>query len=143
MPYEDEIPPYGNPMDVPEELNVLTHGVTGAAIEVHRHLGPGLPEESYERAMEVELTSRGIPFERQKLVEIVYKGVIVGRCRIDLLVGGKLVVEIKTVDSIIAKHRLQTRSYMRIIHQPLGPLINFDVVLLKDGISRVIDSERV
>ncbi|HEX4794853.1 MAG TPA: GxxExxY protein [Humisphaera sp.] len=141
MPYEDEIPPHGNLMDVSEELNLLSHAVIGAAIEVHRHLGPGLPEEVYERAMDVELSLRGIPFERQKPIEIVYKNVVVGRGKIDLLVGGRLVVEIKTVDALIAKHRLQARSYMRVIHEALGLLINFDVVLLKDGIRRVIDSD--
>ena len=141
MPYEDEPHPNSDLMPVSEELNQLSRVVIGAAIEVHRHLGPGLPEEVYERAMDVELSIRGIPFERQKPVEVVYKGVVVGRGKIDLLVGGKLIVEIKTVDSLIPRHRLQARSYMRIIHEPLGLLINFDVVLLKDGIKRVVDSD--
>ena len=143
MASDDEVHPNSYLMPVSEELNQLSRIVIGAAIEVHRHLGPGLPEEVYERAMDVELTLRGIQFERQKPVEIVYKGVVVGQGKIDLLVGGKLIVEIKTVDSIHPKHRLQTRTYMRIVHEPLGLLINFDVALLKDGIKRVVDSEPI
>jgi GxxExxY protein len=142
MPYEEEIPPWGNLIEPPEELDRLAHAVIGAAIEVHRQLGPGLPEHAYQGAMEVELTVRGIPFERQKVIEIIYKGVVVAKGKIDLLVGGKLVVEIKSVDLIIPLFRLQTLSYMRIIRQPLGLLINFNVAVLREGIKRIIDSDQ-
>jgi GxxExxY protein len=105
-------------------------------------LGPGLPEEAYQGGMEVELTARQIPFERQKIVEIVYKGVVVAKGKIDLLVCGVLVVEIKSVECITPLFRLQTRTYMRVIRQPLGLLINFNVAVLKEGIKRIIDSGR-
>jgi len=142
MPYEEEIPPWGDLIESPEELDRLAHSVIGAAIEVHRQLGPGLPEQAYQGGMEVELRIRGIPFERQKVIEIVYKGVVVAKGFIDLLVGGKLVVEAKSVELVIPLHRLQTLTYMRIIRQPLGLLINFNVAVLKEGIKRIIDSDR-
>ena len=140
MPYDEEIPPGGKLIEPPEELDLLARQVIGAAIEVHRQLGPGLPEDSYEGAMDVEMAARGIPFERQKRVEIVYKGVVVGKGRIDFLVGGKLVVELKAVEALLPLHRLQTLSYMRIVGQPLGLLINFNVPVLKQGIRRIIAS---
>src|SRR5438874_7183334 len=126
MPYEDEIPPYGDLAEPPPELDRLAREVIGAAIEVHRHLGPGLPEEAYEVAVDVELSRRRIPFERQKLVDVLYKGIVVAKGRIDLLVGGRLVVELKSCDSISPIFRLQARSYMRILHEVLGLLINFN-----------------
>jgi len=138
MPYEEEIPPYGDLVEPPEELDRLARAVIGAAIEVHREFGPGLSEDAYEGAMAVELAARGIPFERQKRVDIVYKGVVVAVGRIDLLVRGKLVVEIKSCETLIALHRMQTLSYMRLINEPLGLLINFNVPVLKQGVRRVI-----
>lgn len=141
MPYDEEIPPGAYFVEPPEELDRLAHEVIGAAIEVHRQLGPGLPEEVYVGAMDVEMTARGIPFERQKRLEIFYKGVLVGVGKIDLLIGGKLVVEVKSVEALVPIHRLQTLTYMRIIGQPLGLLINFNVQLLKQGIRRVIATE--
>ena len=140
MPYDDEIPPHGDLAEPPEELDRLARAVIGAAIEVHREFGPGLSEDAYEGAMAVELAARGIPFERQKRVEIIYKGIVVATGRIDLLVGGKLVVEIKSCEALIALHRMQTLSYMRLINQSLGLLINFNVPVLKQGIRRVIAS---
>ena len=137
MPYDEEIPPYGDLPEPPAELDQLARDVIGAAIEVHRRFGPGLPEEAYEGAMAVELAARGISYERQKRVEIVYKGVVVATGRIDLLVAGKLVVEIKSCEALVPLHRMQTLSYMRLVNQPLG-LINFNVPVLKQGIQRVI-----
>ena len=140
MPFEDEIAPYDNRCEPPAELDQLAHLVIGAAIEVHRELGPGLPEEAYEGALAVEFKARGISFERQKLVEIFYKGVKVGRGRVDLFVEDKLIVEIKSVDALASMHRLQVVSYMRILSQQLALLINFNVPQLKDGIRRIISS---
>jgi GxxExxY protein len=140
MPYDGEIPPYGDLPEPPEELDRLARAVIGAAIEVHRQLGAGMPEEGYEGAMCIELTERGIAFERQKAVDIVYKGVCVAKGRIDLLVEGKLIVEIKSCEALAPVHRLQVLSYMRMIRQPLGLLINFNVPVLKEGIRRIISS---
>jgi GxxExxY protein len=99
-----------------------------------------MPEDAYQKAMEVEFKLRKIPFEPQKVVDIVYKGVLVGRGNVDLFVGGRLVVEIKAVESFAPVHRLQTRSYTRMVNEMLGLRINFDVVLLKQGIKRVVVS---
>ena len=140
MPFEDEITPYEDLQEPLPELDALVRAVIGAAIEVHRHLGPGLPEEPYQVAMELELSARGIPYERQKPVNISYKGIIVGRGKIDLLVAGRLVVELKSVESLAPVHRLQTRTYMRIVHEVLDLLINFNVPMLKDGVRRVIET---
>jgi GxxExxY protein len=140
MPYDDEIPLGGELREISEELNELSRRVIGAAIEVHRRLGAGAPEEAYEGAMCVELAEREIPFERQKLVEIYYKGVKVARGRIDLLIDSKLVVECKACEAFAPIHRLQTLVYIRTIKQPLGLLINFWVPILKEGIRRIIDS---
>src|SRR6185437_3850094 len=134
MPFDDEISMYEDLLEPPKELDDLARAVIGAAIEVHRVLGPGMPEESYQKAMEIELKFRAIPFERQKRVEIFFKGVVVGMCKIDLLVGGRLVVELKAVDAFAPVHRLQTRSYMRLMNEILGLLINFNVPLLKDDV---------
>jgi GxxExxY protein len=142
MPYDEEIPPHGNYADVSEELNLISREVIGAAIEVHRELGPGMPEEAYMNGMAIELSLRNIPFEREKRVDIMYKGTIVAKGRIDLLVEGKLVVEAKCVEAIGPVHRLQTLKYMRILKQPLGLLINFNVPLLKLGIKRIIDTQQ-
>ena len=138
MPYDDEIPP--GQVEPTPELDRLAHITIGAAIEVHRQLGPGLPEEAYQRAMEVELMLRDIPFERQKIVNVRYKGHWVCRAKIDLLIAGMLVVELKAVDSFTPVFALQVRTYTRLIGQPLGLLINFSVPLLKDGVRRVIHS---
>ncbi|HZL38499.1 MAG TPA: GxxExxY protein [Tepidisphaeraceae bacterium] len=140
MPYEDEIPPYGDLSEPPPELDALARAVIGAAIEVHRHLGPGLSEEPYQRAMGIELELRSIPFEAQKELEIIYKGVRVGKGKIDLLIAGRLVVEIKAVETLSPVHRIQTRFYMLRVGEILGLLINFNVPLLKDGIRRIIES---
>ena len=141
MPYEDEPTPYENLAEPDEELDRLARETIGAAIEVHRHLSIGLPEAAYQNAMEIELAERGIPFERQKRVEVYYKGRLVAHGCIDLLVGKRLVVENKSCAALIATHRLQTLTYMRLVHEPLGLLINFNVPLLKDGIKRIIASK--
>ena len=138
MPYEDEDPQYGRLPEPPAELDALARAVIGAAIEVHKRLGAGLPEAAYVGALAIELTERGIPFERQVVADIVYKGVVVAKGRIDMLVAGKLIVENKCCEVIGPVHRLQVQSYVRIIKQPLGLLINYNVAALKEGIKRII-----
>jgi GxxExxY protein len=140
MPYEDEIPPDGHLGEPPRELDALARLVIGAAIEVHKQIGPGMPEVAYQNGLAIELGLRQIAHEREKPVNIVYKGVVVAKGRIDLLVGGMLIVEVKAVASILPIHRLQTLGYMRIIRQPLALLINFEVPVLTQGIRRIIDS---
>ena len=138
MPFDDELTPYDDRREPPAELDELARRVIGAAIEVHRELGPGLPEEAYVGAMAIELTARGISFERQRVVEIFYKDVLVARGRIDLPVAGILILEIKSIETLAPIHRLQVLTYMRILKQPLALLINFNVPVLKEGIRRVV-----
>jgi GxxExxY protein len=122
---------------MPENLNHLTESVIGAAIEIHRALGPGLLESVYERAMGIELSERGIPFETQVHVPIAYKGQSAGDLRLDLLVDRRLVVELKAIDALAALHQAQVLSYLRATNLTLGLLINFNVTQLVRGIKRI------
>jgi GxxExxY protein len=121
-----------------ERLNRLTGKVIGAAIEVHRHLGPGFRESAYEQALCIELTERAVPFERQVAVPLEYKGRPVGECVLDLLVAKRLVVELKSVESLGPIHVAQVASYLRATRQHVGLLLNFNVPALRQGIRRVI-----
>ncbi|HEU5239473.1 MAG TPA: GxxExxY protein [Pyrinomonadaceae bacterium] len=121
------------------ELNEITRAVIGAAIEVHRHLGPGLLESSYRECLCRELLLRGIPFEREKPLPLEYKGIHLG-CgyRVDLLVAGSVVVEIKSIEALAPIHDAQLITYLRIGGWRLGLLVNFNVAVLKTGIRRRI-----
>ena len=127
--------------ELSEELNALSHDVIGAAIEVHRILGPGFLESVYEEALCVELNLRKIPFVRQQKLFIDYKGNSVGEGRVDLLVGNALLMELKAVEALHPIHHAQVISYLKTLRCPLGLLINFNVVKLKDGIRRIVLSE--
>jgi GxxExxY protein len=122
------------------ELDRLAHQVIGAAIEVHRQLGPGFLEGVYEKALCIEFELRGIPFGSQSGVEINYKGRAIGKGKLDLLVGGRLIVELKAVEKLGPIHSAQMISYLRMTKRVLGLLINFNVPVLKEGIKRVIVS---
>lgn len=135
MPYEGEEPP---PVEPDAELDALAHSVIGAAIEVHRRYGPGLDEALYEAAMEVELRLRGVPFQSQVWIEVEYKGVAIGKRRIDLIAGQRLVVEFKAVEELTPLHKAQVKTYLKLTQMRLGLLINFNVILLKEGIKRII-----
>ncbi len=117
----------------------LTAQVIGAAIEVHRVLGPGLLESVYERCLSRELVARGIEHLRQVALPVVYKGEkLDADLRIDIYIPGLLVVEIKSVDALAPIHDAQLLTYLKLSNTPLGLLLNFNVVLLKDGIKRMI-----
>lgn len=120
--------------------DALAHAVIGAALEVHRHLGPGFLEEVYEEALCLELRLRQIPFERQKLVRVDYKGDYKGEGRLDLLVADRLVVELKAVKDFAPIHKAKVISYLKASGCHLALLINFHVPLLRDGIQRVVRS---
>ena len=135
MPYEGEDPPHVEPDG---ELDALAHAVIGAAIEVHKQYGPGLEEALYEAAMEVEMRRRGIPFQSQVWIDVEYKGEQIGKRCIDLIVGGRLIVELKAIEAITPLHTAQLKTYLKIMRLTLGLLVNFNVILLKDGIKRVI-----
>ncbi len=121
----------------PGPLADLTEAIIGAAIEVHRTLGPGLLESAYEAALCRELTLRGIRFQRQLSLPLIYKNepIDVGY-RIDLIVEDELIVELKTVDKIIDIRDAQLLTYLRLTNKRVGLIINFKVALLKNGIHR-------
>lgn len=121
-----------------QQENELTEKIIGCAIEVHRNLGPGLLESIYEKALCHELNERGIKFECQKILPVVYKSVSLGEFRIDLVVENKIVVELKAVERNDPVFKAQLLSYLKLTGHKLGLLINFNVPLLKDGISRII-----
>ena len=122
------------------ELNDLSKSIIGAAIEVHRHLGPGLLESIYEEAFCFELSQRSINFERQVKVPILYKNTrLASDLRLDLVVEGRIIVELKSKDAITPLDRAQLLSYLRLRDLQLGLLINFNVTILKNGISRVVN----
>jgi len=124
-----------------EDVDELARRVIGAAIEVHRHLGPGFLEGVYEEALCLELSLREIPFDRQRPIGVDYKGHLVGQGRLDLLVGDRLLIELKAVDRLAPIHNAQVMSYLKATKLHLGLLINFNVPLLKDGIRRIIRSK--
>ena len=121
-----------------EQVDKLAYAVIGAAIEVHRLLGPGFLEVVYEQALVVELQLSGIPFKRQVVVAVNYKGQAVGEGRLDLLIGDALIIELKAVNELTPIHSAQVISYLKMTGNQLGLLINFNVPILKDGIKRII-----
>jgi GxxExxY protein len=123
-----------------EELDRLAHEVIGAAIEVHRILGPGFLESVYEEALIVELGLRTNSVQRQMPIPLVYKEVAIGQGRLDLLVQGKLIVEIKTVETLTPIHKAQAISYLKATGLQLALFINFNAAVLKDGIKRIVRS---
>lgn len=118
-------------------LNELTDAIIGAAMEVHRTLGPGLLESTYEMCLCRELAIRGIPFERQVPIAVEYKGVKLD-CgyRADIVINGSILVEIKAIDSLLPIHDAQLLSYLKLGGWKIGLLINFNVELLKHGLRR-------
>jgi GxxExxY protein len=119
--------------------NDLTHEIIGAAIEVHRSLGPGLLESAYEECLAREFTIRGISFERQKPLPVVYKEVKVeAGYRVDFLVSGRIVVELKAIEALAPIHDAIVLTYLRMSGCRIGLLINFNCVVLKDGIKRLV-----
>ena len=122
-----------------EELNKLTEGVIGAAIEVHRHLGPGLLESAYQAALAYELSQRGYKVEQQKPLPMLYKEIkLDAGYRLDFLINDKVVLEIKSSDKLSPIEDAQILSYLRLPGCKIGLLINFNVKLLKNGIRRFI-----
>ncbi len=121
-----------------DEVNLLSNRVIGIAIDVHRALGPGYIESVYENALCKEFDLQGIPFVNQHPIEVIYKGSMVGEGRLDFLIGGKLILEIKAVGSLAPVHFTQLRSYLKATGLDLGLLINFNETRLCDGIRRVV-----
>ena len=125
-------------MEPAMEMNELTQKVIGAALEVHRALGPGYQESIYEEALALELTRTGIEFERQRAFSVKYKEHIVGEGKVDLLIEGRLVVELKAVEKMQPVHKAQVISYLKATSCQLGLLINFNESLLRSGVQRIV-----
>ena len=118
-------------------VNILTRQIIGAAIEVHRHLGPGLLESAYRKCLMRELSLRGIPFKSEWPLPLEYKGIqLESGYRLDLLVGDAVVVETKSVETLCKIHEAQLITYLRLGGWTVGLLINFNVDVLKKGIRR-------
>ncbi|HMM80169.1 MAG TPA: GxxExxY protein [Pyrinomonadaceae bacterium] len=124
----------------PDEIDRLTETVIGAAIEVHREIGPGLLESAYEECLAFELSLRGLRFERQKPLPVRYKGVNLD-CgyKLDLLVENELILEIKAVSSLLPIHEAQVLSYLRMMDLRVGLLLNFHATVLKNGLKRIVN----
>ena len=122
------------------EINRITSAVIGAAIEVHRHLGPGLLESAYDECLGSELTLRESPFERQYPLPVEYKGIRLD-CgyRLDYLVANQVVLELKSVEMIMPVHEAQLLTYLQLGGWYAGLLINFNVEILKNGITRKVN----
>ena len=124
---------------IPEAVDRIAAQVIDAAFAVHRTLGPGLLESVYETCLKYELTKRGIPFQAQVFLPVVYDGqTLDAGLRLDLLVAECVIVEIKAVEKLIPVHTAQLLTYLKLTHLRLGLLINFGASLLKDGIKRVV-----
>ena len=122
-----------------KDEDALSHEIIGAAIEVHRHLGPGLLESAYEECLAYEFAQCGLPFERQKPLPVQYKGVKLD-CgfRLDFLVGKLVVVEVKAVEALAPVHSAQVLTYLRLAGCKLGLLLNFSEWRMGDGIKRLV-----
>jgi GxxExxY protein len=121
------------------EFDLLSNRVIGYAIEVHRHLGPGLLESVYEQCLSYELQQAGIPFQTQIPLPIEYKQVRLDCAyRIDMLIDNQLILELKAVEALLKVHDAQLLSYMKLAKVHVGILINFNVDLLKKGIRRLV-----
>ncbi len=123
-----------------DELNRLSNETIGAAIEVHRNLGPGLPESAYESCLSWELRQRGIAGENQVPVRIRYKEISLDEgYRIDMLVEGKLLLEVKSIDTVLPIHTAQVLTYLKMTGLRMALMLNFNVQLMRSGIKRIVN----
>ncbi|MGA2547561.1 MAG: GxxExxY protein [Rectinemataceae bacterium] len=117
----------------------LTEKIIAAAVEVHRNLGPGLLESAYEECFCRELAQAGLHFERQRELPILYKGSIVNcTYKPDLIISGEVIVELKAVEAIMKVHEAQPLTYLKLSGLTVGLLLNFNVVMMRDGIRRFV-----
>ena len=122
------------------EINVLTSAIIGAAIEVHRLLGPGLLESAYERCLCHELNLTGLSFENQKPLSIHYKGVSIERAyQLDLVVENAVILELKSCREIEPIHKAQLLTYLKLTGLSVGLLLNFNVPVMREGIVRLVN----
>lgn len=123
------------------EINEVTNDIISSAIEVHKALGPGLLESAYRKCLMHELELRGISAEQEVFLPLDYKGLKIDQAyKMDIVVGGNVVLELKAVDRFHSVHTAQLLSYLKIGNYPVGLLLNFNVALLKQGIKRIINT---
>lgn len=125
---------------IPSEIEKLARSAVDAAFAVHTELGPGLLESAYEDCLVHELRLRNLAFTRQTPVPVHYKGILIGTAfRADVIVEGKLLLEIKAVDALAPIHKAQVITYLKLLKLPLGLMINFNECLIRDGLARVLN----
>ncbi len=117
---------------------LITERIIGCAIEVHRYLGPGLLESIYESALCIELTANSLPFKRQNGIPLFYKGQLISEHRPDLVVDDKVIVEVKSVESLAPIHVAQMLTYLKVTSLRIGLILNFNSSTMKNGIRRVV-----
>jgi GxxExxY protein len=119
----------------------ISNKIIGAAIEVHQNLGPGLLESTYEHCLAFELRQMGLAIQRQKDLPVIYKGNLID-CgyRLDLLVENKVIIEIKAEKSLLPVHEAQLMTYLKLTQLKLGLLLNFNVVMMRNGIKRIVNN---
>jgi iron complex transport system substrate-binding protein len=123
------------------ELDDITGAVVDAAMKIHQGLGPGLLESVYEAVLARELERRGFRVERQKVVSFEFDGMRFEEgLRVDLLIEGRVVVELKSVETLAPVHKKQVLTYLRLLHLPVGLLVNFGSATLKDGLHRIVNN---
>jgi GxxExxY protein len=118
--------------------SATTERIIGCAIEVHKHLGPGLLESVYESALCIELRARSVPFKQQAGIPLYYKGELISEHRPDLIVNDEVIVEIKSVDRLAPIHTAQMLTYLRVTALRVGLILNFNSHTMKDGTRRVV-----
>ncbi len=123
---------------IPPDVEMVGSEVIGAAIEVHRHLGPGFLEKIYQEAMCLELEARRIPFERERSVAVVYRGIAIPGQRIDLIVAAKVLLELKAASRLDLASEARVISYLKTTNLRLGLLLNFNCRTMKEGIKRIV-----
>jgi len=121
-----------------DDIEQLVHRIIGCCIDVHRAMGPGLLERIYQRAVAIEFTEAGIPFELEKRYEVMYRGRLLCDQRVDFVVANAVLLEIKAQDRILPVHHSQILSYLRISRLKVGLLINFNVSVLPNGLKRFV-----
>jgi GxxExxY protein len=128
-----------SPLALPSDLEDLATALVDSAFKVHQTLGPGLLESVYESCVSIELTRRGIGYEKQAPMPLVYEGINVnGGFRLDLLVENSVVMEIKAVEKLLPIHQSQVLTYLKLANLRLGLLINFNVLMFKEGVKRIV-----
>ncbi|MBD5270979.1 MAG: GxxExxY protein [Bacteroides sp.] len=128
-------------MKTRDELNALSYKVIGAAMEVHRTLGPGLLESTYQQALLLELQMQGLSVESEKQIPFIYKGLIISAAyRADIVVEDEIIVELKATDKDNSLYSKQLYTYLKLAKKRLGLLINFNHEVLRDGIERIVNN---